>query len=210
MSFLSFLVPQIVEKVNSPFNGEIQVIQYLGETKIVVNNMLQSGGLVRLIWQKAIRKISNIKYPISNVLILGLGGGSTAQIIHDKFPKAKITGVEIDPEMIKLGKKYFGLSKIKNLTIINNDALKTPRRLRYNLILVDLYLGDQIPPKSESAFFLKNLSKILTKKGIIIFNRLFYGKNRKLTENFIKKLDKIFPQIELVHAWSNLLVVCYK
>jgi hypothetical protein len=46
----NFFVPRIIEKVYSPINGKIQVVKLLGETRIVVNKMLQSGGLVELIW----------------------------------------------------------------------------------------------------------------------------------------------------------------
>ena len=223
INFVSFLIPQTIEKFNSSFNGEIRVVKFLGKPRIIVKGLIQSGGMIELIWGKGIKKIAKLLRPeadrpldencqIVNCLILGLGGGTAAKIIHNKFPKAKIIGVEIDPVMIKLGKKYFGLDKLKNLTIINDDALKTlPRlRIKYDLVLVDLYLGDQIPLKSESETFLRHLKKLLGKHGIIIFNRLFYGKNRQTTENFIKKLDKIFPRTELIRAWSNLLVVSRK
>jgi spermidine synthase len=204
---------KLLAEVESPINGKIQVIKFLGKPRIIVNNLLQSGGMIELIWKKGVKVISNQKMVISNCLILGLGGGSAVNLINQYFPKAKITTIEIDPIMIKLGKKYFDLDKIKNLKIIINDALKTITNdqlpiAHYNLILVDLYLGHQFPPQAESPRFLKSLKKILTRKGRLIFNRLFYEKHKKSTEEFIRKLEPYFSKIELIRAWSNLLVVC--
>ena len=204
-----------IQKTDSSISGKIQVVSFFGQPRIIVNNMIQSGGMVERIWKKGIEKILRYKdIKILRVLILGLGGGTVAKLINQKFPQAKITGIEIDPVMIKLGKKYFGLNKIKNLKIIQADAVH-PRggfrllggeKIKYDLIIVDLYIGDKIPKKSESVKILKKLKKILSKNGLIIFNRLFYKEHRIMTESFIKKLDKYFENIELVRAWSNLLV----
>ncbi len=218
MKALSFLIPQKLEEVKSNYNGKIEVVEVLGKPRIIVDNLLQSGGMMELIWKKAIKKISNFHPPaggpISNVLILGLGGGSAAQLVNQYFPKAKIIGIEIDPVVVKLGKKYFGLDKIKNLKIINQDGIKfishhSSESNQFDLILVDLYLGGSFPKKASSKEFFKNLKKILSQRGLVIFNRLFYKEHRQLTEEFIKKLDQYFSKIELIRAWSNLLIICF-
>jgi len=210
--------------------------------------MLQSGGLVELIWKKGINKISHYPclsgrqasthypLPIIHVLILGLGGGSAAKIINQLFPQAQIVGIEIDSLMIKLGKKYFGLDKIRNLKIIKANAIKfilnsrlslrgtsvtkqsleiatAPSALRndkteFDLILVDLYLGDLIPQQSRSTSFLKKLKKLLNTKGSVIINCLFYGKHKNEAEKVVAEANKVFSKIQLIRAWSNLLVVC--
>ena len=207
-----------LKEINSPISGQIQIRSFFGKPRIIIKNMIQSGGMVENIWEKALR---NIKYQVSkyqsieNVLILGLGGGSAAQLLNQYFPKAKIIGVEIDPVIIDLGRKHFNLDKINNLKIVNQDAIKyvcdyTLVPNPYSLILVDLYLGEKIPQESETPKFLISLKKILAQDGIIIFNRLYYGKWTKEAEIFVKKLNKFFPNIQLVRAWSNLLVFASK
>ena len=98
-------------------------------------------------------------------------------------------------------------------TASNNDAFKfinsySLQPTTYNLVLVDLYLGNKFPIQAESPSFLKNLKKLLAKNGVIIFNRLFEKKDKKQVKEFINKLGKYFSKIELIRAWSNLLVVC--
>ena len=205
---------KVIEKTSSPYNGSIKVVNFFNKPRIIVNKMIESGGMVEVIWQKAIKAIRQPS-AISHCLILGLGGGTAANLINQSFPKAKITGVEIDKVMIELGKKYFNLSRIKNLKIINRDAIKFLNKQPaaqnyYSLIMVDLYLGDKIPQKSTTVDFLTKLKKALSPKGTVIFNRLFYRQHKKETEKFINKLAKIFPKIKLIKAYSNLLVFASK
>lgn len=207
-NYLNLLFPKIIETVKSPINGLIKVQLFFNRPRIIAGNLLQSGGLVTEIWEKALKEINHHSLAINHCLILGFGGGTVAKLISRSFPKAKITGVEIDQEMIKLGKKYFGLEKIKNLKIIQADAVKfiASKPNKFDLIIVDLYLGDKIPKNSESKKFLENLRKLTSSKGVIIFNRLFYKKHKQQAENFIKKLDNLFSKIKLLRAFSNLLV----
>lgn len=132
----------------------------------------QSGPLVEEVWKKALKALD---FTPKNILILGLGCGSAAKVISKKFPTAKITGVEIDPVMIKIGKKYFGLGKIPNLKITCADALNFVKKTKqkFDLILVDVYVGGkQIYPD-----YLKLHKK---KNGAILINKLENNKNTVL------------------------------
>jgi len=197
---------KILEKINSPINGQITVYTSFGSPKVTIGGLLQSGGIVGDIWKKATKKISNPL--ISNILIFGLGCGTAAQVFSKKFPKAKIIGVEIDPLVILMGKKYFGLDKIPNLKIVAADALKYTSYVKFNLIIVDIYLGEKIPPIAESLLFLKNLKNLLAKNGIVIFNRIFWDEHKKEAENFVKKAERVFSKLELIRTVANLLVIC--
>lgn len=211
--YLNSLIPRTIEVVDSPLNGRIEVVQFLNQPRIIVNKMIQSGGMVKTIWQKGVKRLESLKLNIQTVLILGLGGGTVAKLISRSFPQAQITGIEIDPLMINLGKKYFALNKIKGLKIINKDALRAVSNLpkiggNYCLIIVDLYLGASFPSRAETKDFLDELKQLVSPQGRIVFNRLFYQEKKKETEKFIKKLDHSFSDIELVRAWSNLLIFC--
>jgi len=162
------------------------------------------------------------------VLILGLGGGTVVQLIagHSarphfcsrkkvkaQYPEAKIIGVEIDPEIVKIGKKFFGLDEFQNLKIITADAINWVETCfndlnhcneKFDLILVDLYIGDKFPPKAASDEFLKGIKKLLSKKGIAIFNQLKNGDEGKLQQN----LTPIFSQVESLDLKTNLFLIC--
>ena len=79
---------------------------------------------------------------------------------------------------------------------------------KFDLILVDLYLGQNFPVRAENERFLKNLKKILTKDGFIVFNRLDFGKHRKNTAVFFEKIKSQFQKVKTIKAGFNLFFVC--
>jgi len=205
-----FLFPRTVYKTKSKISGEIVVKEQLGDYTLHVQGLIQSGGIIKGIWKKPLR-FAQGKLSVSNCLILGLGGGTVVQLIKNRWPEAKIIGVEIDPEIIKIGRKFFGLGEIKNLEIIKANAFKwvdghfndLNHQSKFDLIIIDLYLGKEFPKEVESEEFLKNLKKLLAKKGLVIFNWL-KGKSEK---QFEEKVKKIFPAIERIETPTNLFFV---
>ena len=206
-----FVFPKLVEERRSKFNGLIKVYKQFGQYSISVDNLTQSGGLLTPIWRRTLKKVNNEQETISNVLILGLGGGSSAQLVKHFWPEAKITAIEIDPAMIELGKKYMDLDKIKNLKIIVGNAFKLIHDLRsttYDLVLVDTYLGKSYPQEAKSAKFFSRLKKLLTFKGVVIFNRLNWERNDDDIRQHISLLKKHFPYVTHRGILSNTLVFC--
>ncbi|MBI3559052.1 methyltransferase domain-containing protein [Candidatus Gottesmanbacteria bacterium] len=155
---------------------EIKIKKFLWQTSVWVGGFQQSGLLVEKLWQKALKGLTPPRRgeTLINALILGLGCGSAIKSLRQKFPDCQITGVEINPEMIAIGKKYFNLDKISNLKIIRADAKKfvSKTKQKFDLILVDLYKGN-VPEKQKI-----NYSKILTKNGVVLINHLEGLKNR--------------------------------
>ncbi|MBI4999402.1 methyltransferase domain-containing protein [Candidatus Gottesmanbacteria bacterium] len=174
------------------------------------------------VWEAGIKFLLQRRAEVARaprVLILGLGGGSLVKLLNKQsfssnqyFPKAKITGVEIDPLMIELGKKYLEMEKIKNLKIVIGDAEKFIEKIAtrdgefFDLIFVDVYCGDQVPKNCETEFFLQNLKKILTQNGMIVFNRLYFKNHIFEAKNFLDKLKKIFNDLANKKVLTNLLI----
>ncbi|EPB66639.1 hypothetical protein ANCCEY_14271, partial [Ancylostoma ceylanicum] len=50
------------------------------------------------------------RYTPAKVLILGLGGGYMNTYLHHNFPKMDITVIEIEPQMLEISRKWFGLT----------------------------------------------------------------------------------------------------
>lgn len=210
----------VLETANSKINGQIEMREdILGRRTLVAGGLAQSGKEVKALWSKAMKQCNNRNngnnIAINNCLILGLGAGTVAKLLSQKYPGIKITGIEIDSEIIRLGKKYFGLDKVGNLeiqvadaiSIMSNETMKQSNK--YDLILVDLYLGNQYPLEAESLKFLKTLKNLSAKNGLIIFNRLYYyDKDKKETDEFRKTLKDIFNQVEEAMIFWNKFYFC--
>lgn len=198
---------KILEERKSRFNGDIKVVRSLGfGTYIQVEGLTQSGGIVTDVWRTTLKRIAySEKRIVKNCLILGLGGGSVAKLVRKYWPDCKITGVDIDPVMVELGKKYLGLGQI-GMEIEICDAFIYPlSAVRCDLVVVDLYCGDEFPKKFEDEKFLK----LLTKNKLVIFNRLYYGEKRSEAVKFGNKLEKIFKKVDWFYPQANLMFLCY-
>lgn len=167
--------------------------------------LTQSGGLINDLWSKVLsaqRKVLRGK----NFLVLGLATGTVVRLINKNFKNVKIVGIEIDPVMITIGKKYFDLDKIPNLKILNIDANKYKSKNKFDLVLVDLYLGDQPPKFLYTDKFLKKLDQL---GQLVIVNHLFYDPQKKAkAEELIKKLGKYFKNIKLHRVLTNVMIIC--
>lgn len=202
----SLLRPQVLETVISPANGEL-IVRQSGHTRyITTGSLTQTGGLIADLWSSSLHKI----HPVKNRswLILGLAGGTVASHISKKYHPTTITGVELDKQMLILGKKYLGLDTIPNLTIINSDAQNYLKHLKtkFDYILVDMYVGDALPSFVYTNKFLSNLSHL---GNLIVFNHLFYDDSkRSLAHVLTKSLEPHFHHVILHRTLTNLMIIC--
>jgi SAM-dependent methyltransferase len=79
------------------------------------------------------------------VLLLGLAAGSVARALRALDPGAEIVGVEVDPHVVRLARRHFGLDRL-GIEVVTADALLYLRRIRrrFDLIVEDLFVG---PPR---------------------------------------------------------------
>jgi len=202
---------KVLEEIESPLNGKLTVVKdFAWGTYVKGGGLTQSGGIMSSVWKSALKNLKKRKINFKEVLILGLGGGDVARIVSEFWPKSIITGVEIDPIMVELGKKYLELKENK-VEIIIEDAAKFVKKKpkdKYDLVLIDLYVGEDVPEKINSLNFFKSAKKFLKKDGILVVNRLYYGLKRKIAEKTRQDLEKIFPKVETVFPEANIMFIC--
>ena len=211
---------KILEERKSKFNGNLRVVKTWGMgTYIQSDGLTQSGGIVETIWSRTLRKIHHSQSTVHNSLVLGLGGGTVVKLIRKNWPEAKITGVDIDPIMIGLGKKYLGLDEYE-VDIKIGDALAFSEELKvkksaslrvekFDLVIVDLYNGDQFPKKFETNNYIHLVRLNLTSSGIAVFNRPYFDDEKREADEFGKKLEKTFEKVEWFYPEANLMFFCY-
>lgn len=213
MNLFAFFFPQVIADVYSSINGRIKVIRHGNSIYLSVEDLAQSGGLVKNIWDHALKKIHNLGPKIQNSLVLGVGGGTVISLLNQYFPDTKITGIEIDETMIQLGHKYLHLNDAKNTKIIIADAYTwltdhKSEENKYDLILVDMYIGRHVPVELGDLNFIRILKSHLSQNGLIIFNRLRNKDNKKEIEDFIFSLKKLFSSVSVEKPIANYLIFC--
>lgn len=207
-NFLRFVSGfKLIEETESNYNGKIKLIRQLGETQVLVGSLTQSGDALKRVWQKSVNSSSADKN--SRILILGLGSGTLAHLLANKFPQTHLVGVEIDPEMVRLGKSHLGLNKLTNLDIHICDAVKFCKneKSKFDLIFMDLYRGGEVPVFLDTNSFFKSVLKLLAANGKLFINRLYYDDpTRAQAEKTIKVLEKLTSKIHLSRVFTNLII----
>ena len=88
-------------------------------------------------------------YPrdVKRVLVLGLGGGGISTYLAHFLPDATIDSVELDPGVIDIAKKYFGIRETSKSRFFDSDGRVFLNRHKepYDLIIVDAFTGSYIP-----------------------------------------------------------------
>ncbi len=209
MSLLSYIVPRVIARYSSSYNRDIRVLEEKGKYKILVNGSRQSGEYVLKLWQHAFCTFGIIPSPdIRSILVLGVAGGTVIHLTSAIYPDATIDGVDIDEKMINIGKKYFGLDRIKGLTLIVSDAGKfleksVRKREHWDMILVDTHVGFEVADFVNDEKYLTLIRRLLTVHGVAIFNYLYELKYLELSEQLRKKLKEIFGNVRETDIYFN-------
>jgi spermidine synthase len=204
--YLSYLIPVTIHKSNSKLSKTLEVTYNNGNLVLDSQNANYSFGSLQRILKKGLRFIGFDRIRnFNSVLVLGVAGGSVIHtLVNDIKFKGKITGVELDSDVIVLAKKYFDLDKFQNLELIIGDAfefvLKT--KDKYDLIIIDIFLDTTMPNFLFEDYFIQRVQYLMHLDGFILFNTMVLTENDKLRNSVYKEkfIDdysiRMYPKVE--------------
>jgi len=195
----------VIEKKESLYNmiwiekkGKNVIDLKVNERKAVQSRLyLNSKSLVYDVWHLYMSApFFNKEKSDTKVLFLGLGGGSTAYYYKKYYPNYKLTGVEIDGEIVKLGKKYFKLNET-NTEIHIKDArvFLSQTEKKYDVIIVDTFKFPYIPEHLSTLEFVQLISKRLNKGGVVLFNIGRFEKSTEIVNMMAQTSLRVFKNI---------------
>ncbi len=193
-------------KILSKLGSTIEVRQSWGAKSLYINGCPQSQGAYRRDWKTILSKAGVDQLPkLGSALVLGLGGGDLAKILEKRWPNWFITFVELESEVVLVAEKYFGVGNTVGRKIVVADAEKymTKNITKYNLVIVDLYSGDDVPKFVAGDKFLRQVALALTPHGKAIFNYASHSFRENDFAEFEKKLHKYFSQVEKLKSWGH-------
>jgi spermidine synthase len=151
-----------------------------------------------------------LAYPSSpaRILEIGFGGGRTVSYLHKSMPEAKITSVELDPAVVELAKKHFGVAEDENLKIATKDGRSFLRGAaeKYDLLMIDAYRGPFVPFHLLTKEFYALAKTRLAPGGVLAQNiepttMLFDAANATLAS--------AFDNVDLFDARGNIIAIAY-
>ncbi|GIW69500.1 MAG: hypothetical protein KatS3mg101_0247 [Patescibacteria group bacterium] len=209
-------LPKIIYEAESKYNGKIEVWEVGKTRKIKVEKIDQSishksSSANRLVWGKVVEILEENAPDLQKVLILGLGGGTMAHIISERFNHPEIVSVEIDPVMIDIARKFFDLDSIPNHRVIEADALRVTiepedydlEEEYFNVVIVDIFNGEKYPDLGKSGNFIASVKRLVRPGGLLIFNRIYLDHHQDDVNIFIEYLG------DFLHNVTCLVVAGY-
>jgi spermidine synthase len=130
----------------------------------------------------------------SNILVVGLGGGTLPTALSQLYPNADIQVVELDPAVVAVAKRYFDFAPSEHMHVIEQDARVWAKRAlsnpkRYDLIMLDAFNGDYIPEHLMTREYLSEARDLLTRDGVLASNtfaisRLYHNESVTYSDVF--------------------------
>jgi spermidine synthase len=143
-----------------------------------------------------------------NLLEIGFGGGRTAWYLHKHMPKLDITCVELDPAVVDLARKHFGVrpeEKFK-VTVADGRSYLTKGRETWNVIMIDAYRGPFVPFHLLTEEFYKIVKSKLKPGGVVVQN---VEPTTMMFDSAIATIGKVFANVEVFDAGGNVVTVAY-
>lgn len=212
---LSYFIPIKIHNVKSAVSKSIEVTWANGELVMDSENTNYSYGSLQRILRLGLKTIGFDKVvAMEHILVLGVAGGSVIKTLVDEIKfKGKITGVEIDPNIIKIANQYFNLDQVEQLEVIIDDAfefvLKT--KDKYDLIIIDVFQDTTMPNFLFETFFTDQVCFLLRSKGVVLFNTMLLNENHNvrnlkyITE--FNNVDYLIKSIPRVERHNELIVI---
>lgn len=106
------------------------------------------------------------------VLVLGLGGGAVTKRWWRDYPGVTIDSVEIDPAVIDVSRRFFGLPDDARLRVFNQDARRFVQSSTdtYDIVIVDCYYSDSLPFHLTTQEFFAEVKRRLAPDGVVAYN----------------------------------------
>ncbi len=133
------------------------------------------------------------------VLILGFATGTFAKLSRQFFPQTLIDGVEIDPEIVRLGRKYFDLQADDADVYVEDGRIFVKRtEKKYRVIFLDAFQDVTYPFHMATREFFDELAHKLSDDGVLAINVNMRSQQKPdLCDYLTGTLATVFPAVML-------------
>lgn len=144
------------------------------------------------------------------ILLLGVGAGSLIHFFRRYLPESHLTAVDKDQQIIDIAQTHMLLPDAdNNLEYVISDARQTINQCQqqYDLIVVDIFNGNQSPDWIRGRIFTQQIKACLTDRGAVAYNMLINSET--VFKSFYRLLRQTFAGQTLcleTLAYENLLL----
>ncbi len=146
---------------------------------------------------------------VERIALLGLAAGTSARQASVVYPQAQVDGFEIDPEIVEVGRKWFGMD-LPGLTVYTEDARWGLAHSdgAYDIISVDAYRPPYIPAHLVTREFFTLVYEKLSEDGVMVINIGRSAQDRSLVDALSATVAQAFPAVfitDLPDSYNTIL-----
>lgn len=150
---------------------------------------------------------------VESLAIVGLAAGTIARQYLAVYNDIPIDGIEIDPEIIEVGAKFFDMNEeqMPTLTTYAQDGRYVLNRMekKYTVIGIDAYRPPYIPAHLTTVEFFQEVRDHLTEDGVVVINVGRTMSDRRLVDAMTNTIQQVFPTVhamDVPYAFNTILV----
>ena len=162
----------------SAISGRIRVVDFRQERRLIVGGAILSAYPLDGDWSAIEREywwhgVASVRFPPApSVLLVGLGGGTQAHLVHRLTTPSLITAIERDPVILDVARRWFGLADLGPMEFYCGDAETVAAALRAAGRRFDFVMEDAAYADTErSRPVVRALVPLVAAQGTLVVNR---------------------------------------
>jgi spermidine synthase len=142
---------------------------------------------------------------IQDLLVIGLAAGTTPTQFTEIYGPLMIDGVEIDPAIVEVGRRYFGMTMDNlNVHIADGRTYLLQSNRRFDIVAIDAYRLPYIPWHLTTVEFFSAVRDHLTEDGVVAINvghlpgRGDTDGDWRLVDAMVNTMRRIYPAVYVI------------
>jgi predicted membrane-bound spermidine synthase len=147
---------------------------------------------------------------VNSLCLIGLAAGTISKQYAAVFGDITIDGVEIDPEIVRVGRTYFDMTESNlNVVVADGRTFLAHTDRRYDVVGIDAYRLPYIPWHLTTVEFFQQVRHHLSGEGVVVINVGHTDSDWRLVEALVATLGRVFPSVHVINVRDtfNAIVV---
>jgi len=138
---------------------------------------------------------------VQSLCLIGLAAGTVSKSFTRAYGPIPIDGVELDPAIIDVGRRYFAMHE-PNLRAIAQDGRAflagLPLNRRYDVIALDAYRPPYVPFHLATREFFQLCRDHLSERGVVAVNAARVQDDERLVQALAATMGEVFASVFIV------------
>lgn len=144
---------------------------------------------------------------VKSMAMIGSAAGTAGRIWTEVYGPTPVDGVEIDPDIVKVGRQYFALGELPNVTTYEQDGrtfLQTDgKEKKYTVVGIDAYRQPYIPFHLTTTEFFTEVREHLTPDGAVMINAGRLPNDTRLVDALANTMLQVYPNVYVIDVPSQ-------